>query len=280
MRTSVALSAVPLPRPDTAAPSHPTRSHQPTEQGRAYLDVIRQRNDRLARRKGLSHGGAPLPLHPQQSLAAIDAFVALAAASDFPEPPHDFSSIELRILTEQKSLAAWPDPLRLPRVFDLSKPPDNLCEAMVHPDADVWHAATDREHSSLMERGVFKPAHLPASRKAIGVRWVYAYKYHPDGSIIKGKKKACLVAQDFSQRPEDYGTTYAPVAKLTSIRIVLALAAKHDYEIVTYDVKTAFLHALLDRVIFCKHIPGFPIPACDDGTPTDALQIIRAVYGL
>ena len=138
----------------------------------------------------------------------------------------------------------------------------------------------DREHSSLMERGVFKPAHLPAGRKAIGVRWVYAYKYHPDGSIIKGKEKARLVAQGFSQCPEDYGTTYAPVAKLTSICIILALAAKHDYEIVTYDVKTAFLHALLNRVIFCKHIPGFPIPACDDGTPTDALQIIHAVYGL
>ena len=70
------------------------------------------------------------------------------------------------------------------------------------------------------------------------------------------------------------------VAKLTSIRIVLALAAKYDYELVTYDVKTAFLHALLDRIIFCKHIPGFPIPAMDDGAPADALQVIHAIYGL
>ena len=68
---------------------------------------------------------------------------------------------------------------------------------MVRPDADVWHVAMDREHSSLMECSVFKPAHLPAGHKAIGVCWVYAYKYHPDGSIIKGKEKARLVAQGF-----------------------------------------------------------------------------------
>jgi len=127
-----------------------------------------------------------------------------------------------------------------------------------------------------MDRGVFQPAKLPAGHKAIGVWWVYAYKYHPDGSIIKGKEKACLVAQSFSQQPEDYGTTYAPVTKLTSIRIVLALAAKNDYEVLTYNVKTAFLHALLNRIIFCKHMPGFPVPSIDDGTPADVLQIIHA----
>ena len=243
------------------------------------METIHQRDERLALWKTLPHGGA-LTLHPQQSFIAIDGFLALMTASNFPDPPHDFSSIELRVLDEQKSFAAWPDPLRLPHVFDLSKAPDNFHKAMACPDCDVWRAAMDHEHSSLAERGIFKPAKLPVGRKAIGVWWVYAYKYHPDGTIIQGKEKARLVAQGFSQHPEDYGTTYAPVAKLTSIRIVLALAAKYDYELVTYDVKTAFLHALLDRIIFCKHIPGFPVPAMDDGAPADALQVLRAIYGL
>jgi hypothetical protein len=56
-----------------------------------------------------------------------------------------------------------------------------------------------REYESIQERGVFKPVSLPASRKAIGLRWTYDYKYNPDGSIIRSKEKARLVTQGFSQ---------------------------------------------------------------------------------
>jgi len=60
-----------------------------------------------------------------------------------------------------------------------------------------------REFNSLEERKAFERMFLPDGRKAIGVRWTYDYKYNPDGSIIVGKEKARLVAQGFSQRPED-----------------------------------------------------------------------------
>ena len=74
-----------------------------------------------------------------------------------------------------------------------------------------------RELTSLETRNAFERTMLPPGRKAIGVRWIYDYKYHPDGSIIRGKEKARLVAQGFSQHPEDYGQTYAPVVKLASV---------------------------------------------------------------
>ena len=54
---------------------------------------------------------------------------------------------------------------------------------------------------------------------------------NPDGTIIVGKEKARLVAQGFSQRPEDYSNTYSPVAKITSIHLVLTYAAHYDLEI-------------------------------------------------
>ena len=73
------------------------------------------------------------------------------------------------------------------------------------------------EMASLRARDAFEPASLPRGRKAIGVHWVYAFKYNPDGSIIRGKEKARLVAQNFSQCPEDFDETYAPVARMTSI---------------------------------------------------------------
>ena len=117
---------------------------------------------------------------------------------------------------------------------------------------------------------------FPPGRKAIGVRWVYAYKYNPDGTIIRGKEKARLVTQGFSQRPEDYDETYAPVAKMTSIRLILAFAAVHDLEIMASDVKTAFLHCRLRSDIYCRPIPGQP-PLPD---PYKVLWILVALYGL
>ena len=157
----------------------------------------------------------------------------------------------------------------------MSKPPESYREACARPDADVWCAAIDHEVTSLADRHAFEPADLPAGRKAIGVRWVYAYKYNPDGSIIKGKEKARLVAQGFSQRPEDFDETYAPVAKMSSIRIILAFAAANDLEIMASDVKTAFLHCKLRTELYCKQIPGHPL---DD--PKKVLRLLVALYGL
>jgi len=106
-------------------------------------------------------------------------------------------------------------------------------------------------------------------------RWTYDYKYNPDGSIIRGKEKARLVAQGFGQRPEDFGETYAPVVKLSSVRILLAFANHHDLDITSFDVKTAFLHARLPYDIFVKQIPGFPEPDI-----TTVLRLLVALYGL
>jgi hypothetical protein len=136
-------------------------------------------------------------------------------------------------------------------------------------------AAMQRELDSLEKRRAFERTTLPPGRKAIGLRWTYDYKYNPDGTIIKGKEKARLVAQGFSQRPEDYGETYAPVVKLVSVRILLAYTNHYDLEIMSFDVKTAFLHARLPHDIFAKQIPGFP-----ESDPSLVLRLLVALYGL
>ncbi|GLB34019.1 hypothetical protein LshimejAT787_0109030 [Lyophyllum shimeji] len=161
------------------------------------------------------------------------------------------------------------------RNFNLNKAPESQREAYARPDADVWRAAERRELDSLAEKHVFEESALPKGRNAIGLVWVYAYKYNPDGSIIKGKEKARLCAQGFSQRPDDFGETYAPVAKLTSIRIVMAYANHHDLELMSFDVKTAFLHAGLSTEIYTKQIPGHPLPSS-----SSVLRLLRALYGL
>jgi hypothetical protein len=265
-----AASTVPLTRPPSPRPH---RLQVLTDRGRDWADAIRVRDERYQRLRARGHF-APT-LHPQQSMVAIEDFLSLFALADLQESPDDLPSLEYPVLLEQTCLAAFPDPLRLPKSFDLSKAPENYREAIARPDADVWRAAMDREMSSLKERNVFKPTVLPPGRRAIGTRWVYAYKYHPDGSITRGKEKARLVAQGFSQRPEDYGDTYSPVAKMASIRVVLAFAAARDYEVVCYDVKSAFLNALLSHEVYCRQIEGFR-----EKDPATVYLTLRAIYGL
>jgi Reverse transcriptase (RNA-dependent DNA polymerase) len=127
------------------------------------------------------------------------------------------------------------------RSFDLSKEPSSYKEAMARPDADAWIAAMEREKRSLEEMGAFEEVELPSGERTIGLKWVLAYKMNSEGKKIA--EKACVVAQGYNQRPGQFGETYAPVARMTSICILLTWAAVQDLDIYQFDCKTAFLHA-------------------------------------
>ena len=70
---------------------------------------------------------------------------------------------------------------------------------------------------------------------------------------IPGKEKACLVAQGFNQHPGQFDETYAPVTKMSSVRVLLTWVAVHDLEIFQFDCKTAFLHAKLRHNVYACH---------------------------
>ena len=274
---SRSLSSFPSSSPPPSS-SRPARDRVRTAAGQAFADAVADRDARrLLRVPSLSDGGGRDPV--PHSLATILDFISLNAYDSFPDPLPTWSLLsEAPSALLDFSLLSHPDPthyLRAPRIHDLSKAPDAYHEACSRPDASVWREAMDREMASLGTRHAFEPTDLPAGRRAIGVRWVYAYKYNPDGSIIKGKEKARVVAQGFSQRPEDFGETYAPVAKMTSIRIILAYAATHDLEVMASDVKTAFLHCHLRTELYCKQVPGYPLP-----DPKQVLRVLVALYGL
>jgi len=259
-----------IPPPSTI-PSRPTHALTCTAKGQAFADAIQSCDNCLATRHANS-------LHPQQSLSAISDFVSLFATDELlsNEFVDDLNSLEhdafasFCLLTSVDHLC-----FQQPLNFDLHKALESYHEALACPDADVWRAAMHRELDSLEERKAFERTTLPSNCKAIGLLWCYAYKFNLDGTIIKGKEKAHLVAQGFSQRPEDYGSTYSPVAKISSIHIALAFAAHNDYEIMSFDVKTTFLHAKLSTVIYCKQIPGFP-----EAKPSTVLCLLVALYGL
>ena len=100
--------------------------------------------------------------------------------------------------------------------------------------------ASDKEVASLEKHSVYELVPIPSvpnRRKLVGTRWVYKVK--ADG-VHKGR----LVVLGWSQVPGiDYGSTFAPVCRLQSIRMVLVITAELDYEVYMLDVQTVFLNA-------------------------------------
>ena len=91
------------------------------------------------------------------------------------------------------------------------------------------------------------------------------------------RNKARLVAQGFSQvEGIDYGETYAPVARLESIRILLAYATHHNFKLQQMDVKSAFLYGPLKEEVYVKQPPGFE----DTNFPNHVYKLDKALYGL
>ena len=131
--------------------------------------------------------------------------------------------------------------------------PNTFAEASGHP---AWDAAMKEEYKSLLANDTWDLVPLPKGRKLVRCKWVYRTKYGPDGKV--DKHKARLVAKGFSQvEGIDYTETFAPVAKMNSIRLVLSLAASYKWEVHQMDVKSAFLHGDLHEEIYMEQPPSF-----------------------
>nr|GEV65235.1 zinc finger, CCHC-type [Tanacetum cinerariifolium] len=132
-------------------------------------------------------------------------------------------------------------------------------EAMNSRNFAFWKEAINDEMDSLVSNNTWELSDLPPGFKAIGCRWVFRIKYHTDGSIQTFKAR--LVIQGFSQRQGvDYFDTYAPVARITSIRVLFALASIYNLPIHRMDVKTVFLNGDLDEEVYMKQPEGFVLP--------------------
>ena len=100
---------------------------------------------------------------------------------------------------------------------------------------------------------------LPPGCKFIGCRWIFRKKLKSDGTL--DKYKARLVAKGFTQlKDNDYFDTFAPVARMTSIGLLIALAAIHSLVIHQMDVKTAILNGDLDEEFYIKQPEEFVVP--------------------
>ncbi|GKB99788.1 zinc finger, CCHC-type containing protein [Tanacetum coccineum] len=137
------------------------------------------------------------------------------------------------------------------------------------------YEAIDDEIGSIMENNTWVLSDLPPGCKPLGCKWIFKRKMKVDGTI--DKFKARLVIQGFRQKEGiDYFDTYAPVARITTIRLLLALAAIHNLVIHQTDVKTAFLNGDLDEEVYIKQPEGFVMP----GNEHKVCKLVKSLYRL
>ncbi|GJU50498.1 putative RNA-directed DNA polymerase [Tanacetum coccineum] len=119
-----------------------------------------------------------------------------------------------------------------------------------------WMEAMKKEIQALEQNKTWTLEELPNEKKAIDSKWVYKIKYKPNGDVER--YKARLVAKGCTQMEGvDFHETFAPVAKLVTVRTLLTVAVKREWQIHQLDVNNAFLHGDLHEEVYMKVPQGF-----------------------
>lgn len=134
--------------------------------------------------------------------------------------------------------------------------PRTVEEAQGRSDWPMWEEAMKKELDSLRAAKTWDVVERPAGKNIVGCKWVFRIKKDADGRIEK--YKARLVARGFTQvYGVDYTETFAPVAKMASLRTILAIATRNNWPIEVFDFNSAFLNGELDEEIYMQLPPGF-----------------------
>jgi hypothetical protein len=137
-----------------------------------------------------------------------------------------------------------------------------------------WRIAMQLEIQALENNNTWTIETLPRGKKLIDCKWVYKIKYHSDGSIERYKARLVILGNK-QVEVLNYNETFAPVAKMVTVRTILAVAAARNWELHQMDVHNAFLHGDLEEEIYMKLPPGFHSSASNQ-----VCRLRKSLYGL
>ena len=141
--------------------------------------------------------------------------------------------------------------------------------------SNKWIDAMNNEIEAIERNNTWYLTSLPKGVNSIGVKWIFKTKLNENGEI--DKCKARLVEKGYAQQYGiDYTEVYAPVARLDTIRIIIALAAQQDWSIFQLDVKSAFLHGDLSEEVYVQQPQGYE----KRGEEHKVYKLNKALYGL
>ena len=207
---------------------------------------------------------APSEITPTPQVMPVTA--APTAPTPAPTKPKNLtiSKREMKALTTAYTIYEAPDD---PKTFK---------KAMSGPETAKWKEATDTEMESHRIMGTFKEklVDLPEGATAIPSKWVFRKKRSADGTVIR--YKARLYAQGNHEQGAEELDSYSPVARITSIRILLTIAHRLHYVVYQMDVETAYLYGKLERPVYMRQPQGYIDPA----HPNKVLHVLRGLYGI
>ncbi|WVZ52015.1 hypothetical protein U9M48_003110 [Paspalum notatum var. saurae] len=138
-----------------------------------------------------------------------------------------------------------------------------------------WIVAMQEELNNFARNEVWVLEERPKDKNIIGTKWVFRNKQDEHGVVVRNKAR--LVAKGFAQvEGLDFGETFAPVARLEAICILLAYSSHHKIKLYQMDVKSAFLNGYINELVYVDQPPGFEDPR----KPNHVYRLHKALYGL
>ncbi|KAL4301681.1 hypothetical protein GQ457_10G015230 [Hibiscus cannabinus] len=138
-----------------------------------------------------------------------------------------------------------------------------------------WKLAMDEEIKSIEKNNTWELSELPKGHEAIGVKWIFKKKKNASGEVVR--YKARLVVKGYKQKHGiDYDEVFAPVARIETIRLIIALAAQKKWKIHQLDVKSTFLNGFLEEEVYIEQPIGYKVK----GQENKCLRLKNALYGL
>jgi hypothetical protein len=138
-----------------------------------------------------------------------------------------------------------------------------------------WHDAMASEFAALQRQSTWSLVPPSPDQHIIGCHWVFKLKRNSDGSVAR--YKARLVAQGNHQLPGiDFDETFSPVVKPATVRLMLSIAAQHQWSLRQLDVSNAFLHGSLKECVYMRQPHGF----VDTASPSHVCFLHKSIYGL
>jgi len=147
--------------------------------------------------------------------------------------------------------------------------------ARAAPKDPHWHDAMEQEFDALQRNQTWRFVDRPPGANVVSGKWVFKHKLKPDGTLER--YKARWVVRGFTQQAGiDFGETFTPVVKPTTIRTVLTIAASRRWATKHLDMSNAFLHGHLQERVLCQQPVGF----IDKAQPNTVCLLDKSLYGL
>lgn len=139
--------------------------------------------------------------------------------------------------------------------FLYHKEPKNISKALLD---EFWVLAMHDELDMFVRNDVWELVPRPHSVNVVGTKWIFKNKTDTQGLVVRNK--ACLMAQGYTQiEGVDFDETFAPVARVESIRLLLAISCVLNFTLFQMDVKSAFLNGILQEEVYIEQPKGFVI---------------------